>query len=157
MVGASAAVNAVVVACATLMPNYTFFLLFLGPVRIKYIAAFFVVLSFIGTVGANAGGNLAHLGGALIGYLYIRQLQAGHNLGAWVTGLIDWFRKMLKPETRVKVSYRGQRKKTRENRKPASDRVSQDEIDAILDKISEGGYESLTREEKEKLFNASRK
>lgn len=157
MVGASAAVNAVVVACATLMPNYTFFLLLLGPVRIKYIAAFFVILSFIGTVGSNAGGNLAHLGGALIGFLYIRQLQGGRNIGGWVTGLLDWFRKMLKPESRVKVSYRGQRKRPKEGRKPAADRISQDEIDAILDKISEGGYESLTREEKEKLFNASRK
>jgi membrane associated rhomboid family serine protease len=157
MVGASAAVNAVVVACATLVPNYTFFLLFLGPIRIKYIAAFFVVLSFIGTVGSNAGGNLAHLGGALIGYLYIQQLKSGRNLGAWVTAVLDWFRRLLKPEARVKVSYRGQRKKTKESRKPATDRISQDEIDAILDKISEGGYESLTREEKEKLFNASRK
>ncbi|HEY8510748.1 MAG TPA: rhomboid family intramembrane serine protease [Cyclobacteriaceae bacterium] len=157
MVGASAAVNAVVVACATLVPNYTFFLLLLGPVRIKYIAAFFVVVSFIGTVGSNAGGNLAHLGGALIGYLYIKQLKAGHNIGGWVTFLLDWFRRILKPQARVKVTYRGQRKKTKESRKPTSDRVSQDEIDAILDKISEGGYESLTREEKEKLFNASRK
>ena len=157
MVGASAAVNAVVVACATLVPNYTFFLLFLGPVRIKYIAAFFVILSFIGTVGSNAGGNLAHLGGAFIGYLYIKQLQAGHNLGAWVTALLAWFKKILRPEARVKVSYRGERKKAKESRKPTSDRISQDEIDAILDKISAGGYESLTREEKEKLFNASRK
>src|SRR5690606_10317204 len=157
MVGASAAVNAVVVACATLVPNYTSLLLFLGPVRIKYIAAFFVVLSFIGTLGSNAGGNLAHLGGALIGYVYIRQLQGGHNIGGWVTVVLDWSRRMLRPPTRVKVSYRGQRKKTRESRKPATDRISQDEIDAILDKISEGGYESLTREEKEKLFNASRK
>ena len=158
MVGASAAVNAVVVACATLVPNYTFYLLFLGPVRIKYIAAFFVVLSFIGSVGSNAGGNLAHLGGAFIGYMYIRQLQAGHNLGGWVTVVLDWFRKMLKPEARVKVTYRGERKKTKgEGRKPTTERISQDEIDAILDKISEGGYESLTREEKEKLFNASRK
>src|SRR5690606_36688306 len=98
MVGASAAVNAAVVACATLVPNSTFYLLFLGPVRIKYLAAFFVVLSFIGSVGSNAGGNLAHLGGAFIGYMYIRQLQAGHNLGGWVTVVLDWFRKMLKPE-----------------------------------------------------------
>lgn len=157
MVGASAAVNAVVVACATLAPNYTFYLLFLGPVRIKYIAAFFIVLSFIGTVGSNAGGNLAHLGGALIGYLYIRQLQAGSNWGGWVTITLDWFKQIFKPDAKVKVSYRSQRKRAKESGRPASDRISQDEIDAILDKISEGGYESLTREEKEKLFNASKK
>lgn len=157
MVGASAAVNAVVVACATLVPNYTFYLLFLGPVRIKYIAAFFIVLSFIGTVGSNAGGNLAHLGGALIGYLYIRQLQAGINWGGWITTVLDWLKRLLKPDARVKVSYRSQRKRNKESRRPSPDRISQDEIDAILDKISAGGYESLTREEKEKLFNASKK
>lgn len=157
MVGASAAVNAVVVACATLVPNYTFYLLFLGPVRIKYIAAFFIVLSFIGTVGTNAGGNVAHLGGALIGYLYIRQLQAGTNWGGWITITLDWFKQIFKPDARVKVSYRSQRKRPKETRRPSSDRISQDEIDAILDKISAGGYESLTREEKEKLFNASKK
>src|SRR5690606_13792582 len=131
-------------------------LLLLGPVRIKYIAAFFVVLSFIGTVEANAGGNLAHLGGALIGYLYIKQLQAGRNIGAWVTVLLDSFRRIFKPEARVTVAYRGQRTKTKEGRKPATDRLSQDESDANLDKISEGGYEGVTREENEKLFNASR-
>jgi len=157
MVGASAAVNAVVVACATLVPNYTFYLLFLGPVRIKYIAAFFIVLSFIGSVGTNAGGNIAHLGGALIGFLYIRQLQAGVNWGGWITAFLDWVKSIFKTDPKVKVSYRSERKRKKESRKPSSERISQDEIDAILDKISAGGYESLTREEKEKLFNASKK
>jgi rhomboid family protein len=157
MVGASAAVNAVVVACATLIPNYTFYLLFLGPVRIKYIAAFFIVLSFIGTVGTNAGGNIAHLGGALIGFLYIKQLQSGINWGGWITAFLDWVRGIFKPGSNVKVSYRSERKRKKETKKPTPDKISQDEIDAILDKISDGGYESLTREEKEKLFNASKK
>src|SRR5690606_1338611 len=81
MVGASAAVDAIVVAAATLLPDYTFFLLFIGPVRIKYIAGIIVILSYLGTVGANAGGNIAHLGGALMGFIYIKQLQAGINWG----------------------------------------------------------------------------
>lgn len=158
MVGASAAVYAVVVACATLIPNYTFYLLFLGPVRIKYIAAFYIVLSFVGTVGSNAGGNIAHLGGALIGFVYVRQLQAGVNWGNWVTIFLEWVKGLFKPGPKVKVSYRSAtQQRKRDKSKSASDRVSQDEIDAILDKISAGGYESLTREEKEKLFNASKK
>src|SRR5688500_14322603 len=70
MVGASAAVYAIVVATATLIPDYTFFLLFLGPVRIKYIAGFYIVVSFLGSVGENAGGNVAHLGDALMGVVY---------------------------------------------------------------------------------------
>lgn len=155
MVGASAAVNAIVVAAATLLPDYTFFLLLIGPVRIKYIAAFFVFLSFLGTVGSNAGGNIAHLGGALIGYVYIKQLQAGVNWGSWIVMVVDWFRDLFKPKSKVKVSYRSERK-TRAQ-KPQAKNISQDEIDEILDKISEGGYESLTKEEKEKLFNASKK
>jgi membrane associated rhomboid family serine protease len=155
MVGASAAVNAIVVATATLLPNYTFFLLFFGPVRIKYIAAITVFLSFLGTVGLNAGGNIAHLGGALIGFVYMKQLQAGSNWGIWITVTLDWIKGLFKPRQNVKVSYR----KEKTAGKGSADKPSytQDEIDAILDKISAGGYESLTQEEKEKLFNASKK
>ena len=155
MVGASAAVYAVVVATATLIPDYTFFLLFLGPVRIKYIAGFYIVVSFLGSVGDNAGGNIAHLGGALMGFVYIKQLQAGVNWGGWVTVTIDWFKGLFAAKPKVKVTYR---KQYSEAQKPkAKSSISQDEIDAILDKISDGGYESLSKEEKEKLFNASKK
>jgi membrane associated rhomboid family serine protease len=155
MVGASAAVYAVVVATATLLPDYTFFLLFLGPVKIKYIAAVGILVSFLGTVGSNAGGNIAHLGGALIGFVYMKQLQAGANWGNWITLTLEWFKGLFKPRSRVKVSYR----KNEPSRKSykASSSISQEELDAILDKISAGGYESLTKDEKEKLFNASKK
>ncbi len=158
MVGASASVNAIVVATATLLPNYTFFLLFIGPVRIKYIAAFFVFLSFLGSVGDNAGGNIAHLGGALIGFVYMKQLQSGMNWGGWITITLDWFKDLFKEKRRVKVSYRKDRA-AGAHPTSSQDRASytQEEIDRILDKISEGGYESLTKDEKEKLFNASKK
>ena len=155
MVGASAAVDAIVVAAATLLPDYTFFLLLLGPVRIKYIAAVTVFLSFLGTVGGNAGGNIAHLGGALIGFIYIKQLQAGSNWGSWITATIEWFKGLFKPRPKVKVTYRSDAPRKKTQTKSSS--VSQEELDAILDKISDGGYESLTKEEKEKLFNASKK
>lgn len=154
LVGASAAVYAVVVAVATLLPNYTFFLLFLGPVRIKYIAAFYIVISFLGSVGANAGGNIAHLGGALIGFIYMKQLQAGINWGSWISITIEWFKDIFKAKPRVKVTYRRNGGKIPN---PPGGKPTQDELDAILDKISAGGYESLTKEEKEKLFNASKK
>jgi membrane associated rhomboid family serine protease len=162
MVGASAAVYAVVVGVATLLPNYTFFLLFLGPVKIKYIAAFYLLISFLGSVGPNAGGNVAHLGGALIGFVYMKQLQSGVNWGGWITMTIEWFKDLFRAKSRVKVSYRketaGGSSSTFSNIKAQpGGKPSQDELDAILDKISAGGYESLTREEKEKLFNASKK
>ena len=157
MVGASASVNAIVVATATLLPNYTFFLLFIGPVRIKYIAAIIVFLSFLGTVGDNAGGNIAHLGGALMGFIYMKQLHAGVNWGGWITVTIEWFKDLFKEKPKVKVSYRKER--TGSVKSPGTEKAgyTQEEIDRILDKISEGGYESLTKDEKEKLFNASKK
>jgi len=154
MVGASAAVYAIVVATATLLPDYTFFLLFLGPIRIKYIAAFYIVISFLGSVGPNEGGNVAHLGGALIGFLYIKQLQAGINWGSWITATLDWIKSLFEPKPAVKVTYR---KEATSKKTTKQSTVSQDEIDTILDKISDGGYESLTKDEKEKLFNASKK
>lgn len=156
MVGASAAVYAVLVATATLLPDYTFFLLFLGPVRIKYIALVYIVISFLGSIGGNAGGNIAHLGGALMGYIYIKQLQVGVNWGGWITVVIDWIKNLFGAGPKVKVTYRKTEKQAAPPTSKAA-KASQDEIDAILDKISDRGYESLTKEEKEKLFNASKK
>lgn len=165
MVGASAAVYAVVVAAATLLPNYTFHLIFLGPVKIKYIAAFYVILSFIGTVGSNDGGNIAHLGGALIGYIYVKQLQSGNDIGGWVLGVTNFFKSFFVKQPPIKVTYKKQKTakaspnrstQTKSSSKPSKSSTSQDEIDAILDKISEKGYESLSKEEKQKLFNASK-
>ncbi len=161
MVGASAAVYAIMVATAVLLPDYTFFLLFLGPVKIKYIVFFYIVVSFIGSVGPNAGGNIAHLGGALMGFVYMKQLQAGVNWGSWITAILDWINGLFTTRPKVKVTYRKEESNSR--KKPSSkgvtnlSKISQDEIDAILDKISDGGYESLSKEEKEKLFNASKK
>lgn len=160
MVGASAAVYAVLVATATLLPDYTFFLLFFGPVRIKYIALIYIVISFLGSVGGNAGGNVAHLGGALMGYIYIKQLQAGVNWGSWVIAVISWVKQLFSSKPKVKVSYRNEtpyQKTSAKAAKSTMSKASQEEIDAILDKISDRGYDSLTKEEKEKLFNASKK
>ena len=158
MVGASAAVYAIVTGAAVLLPNYTFYLLFLGPVRIKYIAGFYIVLSFLGSVGSNAGGNIAHLGGALIGFIYIKQLQVGVNWGGWITSTLDWFKELFQPRPKVKVTYRKSEPADKSKVKPkVGSKASQAEIDAILDKISERGYESLSSDEKEELFNASKK
>ncbi|MEQ8469643.1 MAG: rhomboid family intramembrane serine protease [Marinoscillum sp.] len=158
MVGASAAVYATVVAAAVFMPNYTFFLLFLGPVRIKYIAAFYVVVSFLGSTGGNAGGNIAHLGGALVGWLYISQLRSGTDIGAWIIGFINWVKSFFVASPKIKVTHRSAPKQSK-SRKTTSgaSKPEQEEIDAILDKISQSGYDSLTKEEKQKLFNASKK
>ena len=160
LIGASAGVFAVVVGAATFMPNYTVFLLFLGPVRIKFIAIFYVLLSFFNIDGANAGGELSHLGGALIGFLYIQQLQKGNDFGKPIISIIDWIKDLFKPSSNIKVSYKKAKSSTEKSggaKTPSTEKINQAEIDAILDKISQGGYESLTKEEKQKLFNASKK
>ena len=145
MLGASAGVFSVVVGSATLMPNYSFYLLLIGRVRIKYIALFYVLLSFFDVAGSNAGGEIAHLGGAFIGYIFIRQLQNGVNIGEGVINIVNLF------------SDRKRRKKSTNDVNKGSIETSQDEVDKILDKISESGYSSLTEKEKERLFNASKK
>jgi len=147
MLGASAGVFSIVAGSATLLPNYTFYLLFLGPVRIKYIALFYILLSFLDITGSNAGGEIAHLGGALIGYLFIRQLQNGVNMGEGIINILNFFNK----KTPSKVENK------RPSRVDKEETISQDEIDKILDKISESGYSSLSKSEKDKLFNASKK
>ena len=147
MLGASAGVFSIVAGSATLLPNYTFYLLFLGPVRIKYIALFYILLSFLDVTGSNAGGEIAHLGGAMIGYLFIRQLQNGINMGEGVINIINFFNKEKNKKSDQKSSPMEETKHD----------ISQDEIDKILDKISESGYSSLSKNEKEKLFNASKK
>lgn len=159
MVGASAAINAIIVAAATLLPNYAVNLLFFGSVRIKYIALFFIVLSLLGITGGNAGGNIAHLGGAGIGYLYIKSMNGGTDIGRWVIVVMNFFKSFFVRQPTMKVSSKKKRSKSSATagRTTMSNVADQREIDAILDKISQSGYESLSKEEKQKLFNASKK
>lgn len=158
LVGASGSVFAIGVAAATLVPDYRFRPPFIGPIKISYIVAFYVFMSILGTKGDNAGGNYAHLGGALLGWFYIKQLQQGNDLGKPVFVVIDFFTSLFKKKDKLKVSYSAKKKSTSPGSSPvANSNVSQAEIDKILDKISQSGYESLSKEEKKKLFSASQK
>lgn len=144
VVGASASVMAIVVATATLLPNYTIYLMLLGPVKLKWIAVFYVVIDFLSITGPNAGGEIAHLGGALLGFIYIKQLNRGN----------DWSKSVDKVfNQRPKVKVVSQNKSYQQQ---ASSVPRQEEIDNILDKISQTGYESLNKHEKEVLFRASK-
>ncbi len=168
LVGASGAVYGVVVATATLLPNYSIYLLFIGAVQIKYIAAIYVILSYIGLMGGNAGGNMAHIGGALMGFIFTIQLQKGNDMGAWIHNFADWVRGLFRPKSKMRPTYKAKEKAT-VNQQPKAktnaqgsqsqntqEMPNQDEIDAILDKISATGYDSLSKEEKQKLFKASK-
>lgn len=151
MLGASAAVMAIVLAAATLTPDYSLFLIFIGPVRIKYIAFFYVVLDLIMLPGGNPGGHISHLGGALFGFLYITQMRKGRDLGAFMPVIGKWFTGLFRRKAKMKVAYRTTYMKTE-----TKDNPSQAEIDRILDKISQSGYESLSKREREILFKASK-
>ena len=158
LLGASGSVYAIVLATAVLVPDYSFYLIFIGPVRIKYIAAAYVFLSFLGIAGGNSGGALAHLGGALLGWIYIVQLKKGMYLGAPIDAVFDLFRPTNKTPKKQNAStnkYASAKKTKKKNTPKTTD--SQHDIDAILDKISASGYDSLSREEKEILFRMSKK
>jgi membrane associated rhomboid family serine protease len=153
-IGASASVMAVVVAIAVYVPDYSVNLLLLGRIKIKYVALAIFILTSVMDFSVNSGGKLAHIGGAMFGYLYTINLRRGRDLGKGINKIIDFFATLFKPRRKLRVSYK----------KPASDyeynktRVDhQEKINKILDKISKGGYDSLTKEEKDLLFNESQK
>ncbi|MFA5246034.1 MAG: rhomboid family intramembrane serine protease, partial [Pedobacter sp.] len=140
LLGSSASVMAIVVATATLVPDYTLRLLLFGSVKLKYLAIAYFVLDIIGMGGGNAGGSIAHIGGAIAGFIFVKQLQSGRDLS-----------KILKRKTRLKV-VKNDSGSSKNNLEP-----DQETIDRILDKISKSGYDSLTKTEKEQLFKASKK
>jgi rhomboid family protein len=160
--GASAGVMAIVVATATLLPNYTIGLMFIGPVRLKYLALVAVLLDVIGVNGLNAGGSIAHLGGAFFGFIYIKQLQSGNDLGRGLNHMIDGIVSLFYRPKGPKMYYKnpkkstGQKKSNKKKNNPHTPTDRQEKLDRILDKISQSGYDGLTKEEKDFLFNISK-
>jgi len=156
MLGASGAVLSVVLAAATLRPDHTLHLFLIGPVRIKYLALFSLLMTFMSDTVYNPGGLFAHLGGAFIGYAYIRGLQNGKDYGRPIDWVLDRLSGEKKP--RMKKAYSNPNRAPRNDREYTSTRANeQRKIDAILDKISKSGYDSLSKEEKEFLFSVSNK
>ncbi len=148
--GASAAVMGIVFATATLLPNYSIVLAIFGPVRLKFIAFFYLLIDLVGISGSNAGGHLAHIGGALFGFIIIKQLQNGNDFTRMPMKIVESINNIFKPK-RMKVVH-----KTTININKNKNNVSQEEIDRILDKISQNGYENLSAKEKEILFKAGK-
>lgn len=171
--GASAAVMAMIAVAAYIAPDYIFNVLLIGPVRLKYVALFCVVIDIIAIAdNNNTGGSFAHLGGLAFGLLYASQLQKGTDLGKGVAAFIDFFQNMFRPKPKPRMTFeRGERayadgqrqqKQGKTNRNSGNTEGSsstnqQEKVDQILDKIKQKGYDSLTKEEKEFLFNASKK
>jgi len=152
--GASASVIAVVIAITAYVPNHTVYLMFIGPVKIKYIGIIIFVVTSVLDFSTNTGGKIAHIGGAILGFIYTSQFRKGKDIGKWINRLIDQVVTLLKPREKMKVTHKKSTTDYEYNEKKAQE---QEEINRILDKISKGGYESLTKDEKETLFKASNK
>ncbi|MDD4144335.1 MAG: rhomboid family intramembrane serine protease [Prolixibacteraceae bacterium] len=155
LLGASASVFAILVAVAVYDPLREIHLFFIGRFPLKYVAAFYVLLSIIGISTSNPGGNLAHLGGAAWGWFYIVQLGKGNDYGAaivkWLDKIAEWF----KPKSRLNVTFKQPPRDDYEYNRQQN--MRQEEINRILDKIAESGYDSLTKKEKEMLFKQGKK
>ena len=164
MVGASAGCIAVLVAGALYMPQMPVRLWGIFEIKYWMLAAGIVTLDVLNLTGSNAGGHIAHLGGAIVAFFFIRSMRQGHEWNVYLFQIIDAVRNMLfRPKSKKKrrgfsfgeSSY----VKYEEVKKPkgASSKSSQDtaKMDAILDKIKEKGYDSLSKEEKAYLFKIS--
>jgi membrane associated rhomboid family serine protease len=152
--GASAGVLSVVVATATLLPEYQVVLFLLGPVRLKYIALFSVLLDLISIPNGNAGGHIAHLGGAAFGYLFIKIIYSKSNFANQLDSFFNAIGNLFVAKPKLKIHHKANNSRMRVDNGNA--KPSQQEIDQILEKISKNGYESLSKKEKEILFKASK-
>ena len=162
LVGASAAVLAVVTAAAVRSPEYRINLLFFGSVKLSTFAIITVCISVLMLSGNNAGGNFAHLGGAFGGYLFAMLLGKGIDVTDILCRPVDWVRSMIgklrSPRRKKrKFTYSPGGKHGTDYEHNARKRAAEAEVDAILEKIKKGGYASLSEEEKKRLFNASSK
>ena len=158
IVGASAAIMAVLVAATTYSPLMNVRLLLVGNVKLWHITAVILILDIMQFRLENSGGHISHLAGAFFGHMYIKLLQNGTDLSKIVSTVLDFFTNLFKkPATPFKKVHKNYKKPIE---KPVSKIVVKDkkqqQIDEILDKISQSGYESLSQEEKEFLFQAGK-
>lgn len=144
LVGASAGISAIFIGIATYMPNYQLKIPLIGFVKIWHLAAVWLFFDIVGLIGPNAGGSFSHLGGSLFGFLYVNQ--ASNKEITFLDNILSLFKRKEKP---LKTVYKSNKKtKKKEQNTPPN----QQQIDAILDKISKSGYDTLTKAEKDFLF-----
>lgn len=175
--GASAAVMAIVMTAGTMAPDYIIRLVIFGEIKLKYIVAILLILDLVGiATTTNSGGHLAHIGGALMGYIYAKQLRMGNDWAAPINRIIDFVintwdgifsgnkkaSKRKKPQMAYKNTERQAQQQNNQQQQSskkgfaASDDENQQRLDSILDKIKQSGYDSLSQEEKAFLFKMSR-
>lgn len=155
ILGASGSIMAIILAVAAKSPNLEMRMLLIGNIKLKYIALIAVLTSFFGITSNNAGGEIAHIGGALTGYFFIVSLQQGKDITAWLNRIIDLIYDLFKPrklKVKKNAAFSGRKMSDAEYNQNKVSRMK--EIDRILDKIKVSGYESLSAEEKKRLFES---
>ena len=158
LLGASGSIMAIIIATAIQSPNMEMQILFLGNVKLKYIAVFFILTSFFGITSNNGGGQLAHLGGALAGYLFIVSLRQGKDLTKGISSILDAIYNLFRPrKMRIRPNPNRRKAPMSDAEFNANKARKMAEIDKILDKIKSSGYESLSTEEKKRLFEQGNK
>ncbi|MFN0015084.1 MAG: rhomboid family intramembrane serine protease [Saprospiraceae bacterium] len=167
--GASGAVMALGGAAMVMAPDYRVPLFLLGDVKVKYIVIVLLLFDLIGVANKyNSGGHLAHLGGFAMGCLFVYRLRDSHDLAEPVNRILDYVSGWFSSSGRLTVSHSRRRAKkaasgtpfaaTRGGQAPQDEETNhQQQLDVILSKIKASGYESLTAEEKEFLYNASKR
>jgi membrane associated rhomboid family serine protease len=157
LVGASAAVMAILFATAFYRKDLKINLILFGGIKLIYIALFFLLIDLVSMERSNSGGHIAHIGGALMGIWFARAAIGGRDLTAGINGVIDWivnlFAKRKRRKTKLRQVYRQPETDREYNQRKHDEQV---EIDKILDKIKRSGYNSLSENEKKRLFDASR-
>jgi membrane associated rhomboid family serine protease len=158
VVGASAAIMAILVAVTTYSPLMNVRLLLIGNVKLWHITAVILILDLMQFQVENSGGHISHLAGAFFGFVFIKLLQNGIDLSKIVSAVLDFvtnlFKKPATPFKKVHKNYKKPIEKST-SRIVVKDKKQQ-QIDEILDKISQSGYDSLNKEEKEFLFQAGK-
>lgn len=165
IMGASASVMAIFIAIAAYQPSMPVVLPFIGQVKLKYIAIFYLVMDFAGIrSGVNAGGHIAHLGGAVYGFYSIYLLKNGKDIFYDLYPLLSKIKAIFSFKKGLRVDHRSKKSKNYSRSKTHSDyeynyskKQNEKQIDEILDKISKSGYDSLSKEEKDFLFRQSSK
>ncbi len=165
MCGASAAIMAIVLATTIRVPDYKVNLLLIGAVSLKYIAGITIVIDLLSMSSPNAGGHIAHIGGAIMGIAFALSWNKGKDLTRPINQLIDRLTTGInRPKIKLRKPASKPYNENKRRQRPESDseynarkKREMDELDRILDKIKKSGYSALTEEEKKRLFEAGKR
>lgn len=155
--GASAAVTAIFLAITAKIPHYSIRLRLIGSIELWVLTAIWIVLSLLELSTANKGSSIAHLGGALVGFIYTKQLEKGMDIGNWIENIINFITNLFQQKKQSSLRTVHKKKNIKRKSTPKEINQNQQKINKILDKIGKSGYESLNKEEKDFLFKSGNK